>query len=128
MKTKFALIAAAAGLAAVTLAGCEKPIEAPYDVGVCWHVVPQKDGTMKYNSLAKSVPNVENCAASLEGMRIRFNRMGMNQQQLIGAYQGNFLFVQREGIFVGKTLTGGRSLALVRTGDGRLAVPGAMPQ
>ncbi|MDG2522431.1 hypothetical protein P7B02_12835 [Caulobacter segnis] len=127
MKTKLALIAAA-GLAAVTLAGCEKPIEAPYDTGVCWHVAAQKDGTMKFNVLAKNQPNVENCAASLEGMRIRFNRMGMNQQQLIGAYQGNFLFVQREGIFVGKTLTGGRYLALVRTGDGRLAVPGAMPQ
>jgi hypothetical protein len=127
MKTKLSLIAAA-GLAAVTLAGCEKPIEAPYDTGVCWHVAPQKDGTMKFNVLAKNQPNVENCAAALEGMRIRFNRMGMNQQQLIGAYQGNFLFVQREGIFVGKTLTGGRYLALVRTGDGRLAVPGAMPQ
>ncbi len=90
MKTKLALIAVA-GLAAVTLAGCEKPIEAPYDTGVCWHVAPQKDGTMKFNVLAKNQPNVENCAAALEGMRIRFNRMGMNQQQLIGAYQGTKL-------------------------------------
>ncbi|WP_269716455.1 hypothetical protein [Caulobacter sp. NIBR2454] len=127
MKTKFAIIAAV-GFATLAVAGCEKPVEAPYDTGVCWHVAPQKDGKLKFNSLAKNVPNVENCAATLEGMRIRFNRMGMNQQQMVGAYQGNFLFVEREGIFVSRGLKSGRYLALVRTGDGRLAVPGAMPQ
>ena len=39
-----------------------------------------------------------------------------------------FIFLQREGIFTAGSLEEHRYLALVRTGDGRLAIPGAMPQ
>lgn len=117
-------IIAAAGLA---LAACQKRITPPGDVGVCYHAIPQKDGTIKYNKVADA-PNLETCAAELEAMRIRFLRMGGTQQEIMGAYQGNFLFLQKEGIFTAPSLQSGRYLALVRTGDGRLAIPGAMPQ
>jgi hypothetical protein len=60
-------------------------------------------------------------------MRIKFLRMGGNQQDIYGAYQANFLFLQQEGVFTSTSLEGPRYIALVRTGDGRLAVPGAMP-
>jgi len=119
------LIAAAAALA---LSACEKPVSPPGDIGVCYHAIPLKDGTIKYNKVSAASPNLETCAAQLESMRIRFLRMGGTQQEIMGAYQGNFLFLQKEGIFTGRTLTSGRYLALVRTGDGRLAIPGAMPQ
>jgi len=46
----------------------------------------------------------------------------------MGAYQGNFIFIQREGVFTAPSLEEHAYLALVRTGDGRLAIPGAMPQ
>ena len=118
----------ALGLAGVVLAGCAKQIEAPYDSGVCWHVIPQKDGALKYNKLASNVDKMEICAAALEGMRLRFNRLGMNQSRIMGAYQGNFLFLEKEGVFVSRTTTKARYLALVRTGDGRLAIPGAIKQ
>lgn len=118
--TLLALIATAA------LAACAKRTEPPGDVGVCYHVVVQKDGSLKYNKLV-STPNLETCAANLEAMRIKFLTMGGTAQEILGAYQANFIFLQREGVFTSTTLEGPRYLALVRTGDGRLAIPGAMP-
>lgn len=114
--------------ATLSLAACQKRVTPPGDPGVCYHVILQKDGTLKYNKLGGPTPNLETCAANLEAMRIKFLRMGGNQQEIMGAYQGNFLFLQKEGIFTGPSLQSGRYLALVRTGDGRLAIPGAMPQ
>ena len=37
-----------------------------------------------------------------------------------------FIFLEKEGIYVGQTYEGPRFMSLVRTGDGRLAVPGAI--
>jgi hypothetical protein len=114
-------------LSAAALAACEKrtlPLGTP---GVCYHVVLQKDGTLKYNKLV-AAPNLETCAANLEAMRIKFLQMGGSYQEIYGAYQGSFLFLQKEGILTSTSLEGPRYVALVRTGDGRLAIPGAMPQ
>ncbi len=113
--------------AALALAGCAKKTVPPGDAGVCYHVVPQKDGALKYNKVV-SVDSLERCAANLEAMRIKFLRMGGNQTELYGAFQSNFLFLVREGVMTSTSLEGPRYVALVRTGDGRLAIPGAMPQ
>ena len=121
---RLALIAALAATAG--LAACQKETEPPGDVGVCYHVVPQKDGSLKYNRLV-SVPNLEACASNLEAMRIKFLMLGGSHQEIYGAYQANFLFLQKEGVLTSTTLEGPRYVALVRTGDGRLAIPGAMP-
>lgn len=118
---------AAALLALAALGACQKQTEPPGTTGVCYHVVPQKDGTLKYNKLVMS-PNLETCAANLEAMRIKFLKMGGSQQNIYGAYQSNFLFLQAEGVLTSTSLEGPRYVALVRTGDGRLAIPGAMPQ
>ena len=120
--TLLATLAAAAALSA-----CSTRTESPGDPGICYHVVPQKDGKLKYNKLVKS-PNLETCAANLEAMRIKFLRMGGTQQEIYGAYQANFLFLEQKGVLTSTSLEGPRYVALVRTGDGRLAIPGAMPQ
>jgi hypothetical protein len=114
-------------LSSAALAACAQRTEPPGTPGVCYHVVAGKDGKLKYNKLV-AAPNLETCAANLEAMRIKFLTMGGSAQELLGAYQANFLFFQREGVFSSTTLEGPRYLALVRTGDGRLAIPGAMPQ
>ncbi|MBI1199498.1 MAG: hypothetical protein GC203_16675 [Phenylobacterium sp.] len=114
-------------LAALAVSACSQKTVPPGDPGVCYHVVPQKDGTLKYNKLVMA-KSLEVCAANLEAMRIKFLTMGGNQQDLLGAYQSNFLFLQKEGILTSTSLEGPRYVALVRTGDGRLAIPGAMPQ
>jgi len=59
-------------------------------------------------------------------MRIRFLSLGGGQTDIIGAYQGNFLFLNPYGVFTAPSLTAARYPALVRTGDGRLAVPGSV--
>ena len=87
---------------------------------------PQADGALKYNRLVQ-VANLEACAANLEAMRIKFLRMGGSNQEIYGAFQANFLFLVKEGVMTSTSLEGPRYVALVRTGDGRLAIPGAMP-
>ncbi len=106
---------------------CAKEVAAPQDEGVCWHMAQLKDGTVKFNKLAQNVTSIEKCAVELESMRLRFQRLGMPEENMIGAFQGRFLFLQPEGIFTGEKLNGGHYLLLVRTGDGRLAKPGVMP-
>lgn len=119
-----AVVAAAAGFA---LTACEEPVKPPYDIGVCWHAIPMTDGTIRFNKLAENVPNMETCAANLEGMRLRFARMGSTlNREMMGAYQGNFLFLDERGVSLASNMTKARYIALVRTGDGRLAVPGAI--
>jgi hypothetical protein len=124
MPSKTILLTAAAAMA---LTACARRTEPPGDPGVCFHVVPQKDGSLKYNKLVEA-KSLEVCAANLEAMRIKFLTLGGNQQEIYGAYQANFLFLERAGVLTSTSLEGPRYVALVRTGDGRLAIPGAMPQ
>lgn len=113
-------------LSLAALGGCQKRIEPPGTPGVCYHVT-FKGEELVYRKLVNA-PNLETCAANLEAMRVKFLRMGGTAQEILGAYQANFLFIQRTGIFSSTSLHGPRYVALVRTGDGRLAIPGAMPQ
>ena len=115
-------------LSAAALAGCGNTVEAPAEAGVCYHMVFLAGGKVRFNELSRNRPSLESCAASLEGMRERFLGLGGNQEDIVGAYQGNFLFLGRTGVFTSRTLTGARWPALVRTGDGRLAIPSAVSQ
>ena len=119
-------LAAAAG--ALALAGCsDTSLKAPTEAGVCWHLV-RVEGEYRFNRLAGNQPQLEYCAARLEDMRLNFMRLGSTQSEVVGAYQGQFIFLQREGVFTARSLNSTPYLALVRTGDGRLAIPGAIKQ
>ena len=109
------------------LAGCEQAVQAPRDPGVCWHVVT-KDGTTRFNRVSTNQPSLEYCAAALERMRRRFMGLGGGRSEVIGAYQGRFIFLEPSGIKTGKSFKGNRYMALVRTADGRLVPPGAVRQ
>ena len=123
MRRPLALLIAAAGL----VGGCQKTVQAPTNVGVCWHMVVE-NGKAKYNKVADHVDTLEKCAADLEGMRRRFLGLGGSASEITGAYQGSFIFLQRDGIYVGQTLEPtARYLFLVRTPDGLLTQPGAAP-
>lgn len=114
-------------LAALALGACQKALEAPTGRGVCWHLAKAPDGKVRFNVLARGQPDLEHCAAQLEMMRLRFLGLGATQSEVVGAYQSQFLFLQREGVFTAQSYEGYRYPFMVRTGDGRLAVPGAMP-
>ena len=116
------------GVAAVGGAACTSGMEAPRDPGVCYYIVPgETEGEdPRQIVVAEDQPQIEQCAARLEEMRVRFLRMGGSNREIIGAYQGQFIFIDPQGVKFGRTLTGARFFALARTGDGRLAVPGAI--
>lgn len=115
------------GAGSLALMGCSSAVEAPFEPGVCFAVEAGQDGEPPvFNKLADNQPQIEHCAARLEEMRLRFLRQGGNRQQITGAYQGQYIFIDREGIWIGKTLEGARFILMARTGDGRLAVPGAI--
>ena len=114
-------------LALIALAGCSQGVQAPADPGVCWQMAQFKGGKVRFNRLAQNVPSLEACAAQLEAMRLRFSALGASADQTIGAYQGQFLFLQPEGIFTAENLDGAHYLLLVRSPDGKLVKPGVLP-
>lgn len=119
------LIVAAASLALVTLTGCEKQVIAPADRGVCYMIGILDDGEIKFNKIKENVADLEHCALELELVRLRFLRLGSNQTEITGAYQGQFLFLQNAGIYTSPKYKGVRYLALVRY-KGELVMPGAI--
>jgi hypothetical protein len=123
---RLAPILLAAGLC-LALAACQKTVEAPTDRGVCWHMATTSDGKAKFNVLAQNQGDIEHCAAQLDEMRLRFMGLGSMQTDVVGAYQGQFLFVGPQGAYIAPTLAGYRWLLMVHSGDGRLVKPGAMP-
>lgn len=127
MKTRLLFISLAAIAAGV--AACSPQVKAPFDKGVCYSVALPEEGSKAaptFNVVARDQPQIEHCAAQLEQMRVRFLRLGGNRSELVGSYQGQFIFIDQAGVWQSKTLEGNRFFALARTGDGRLAVPGAI--
>lgn len=115
------------GLGLLALGACEKSTEAPFDPGVCYAVERRAEGEApRFNKVAENQPQIEFCAARLEEMRLRFLRMGGSRRDVIGSYQGQFIFIDRAGVWISKTLEGSRFILLARTGDGRLAIPSAI--
>lgn len=123
---KFAAFTAV-GVGALALVACEKAVEAPFDRGVCYAVEAGAEGEApRFNKVAENQPQIEFCAARLEEVRLRFLRLGGSRREITGSYQGQFLFINREGVWISQTLDGSRFILLARTGDGRLAMPGAI--
>ena len=121
------LVAIAALTAATALlAACQETVQAPLDKGICYAIGTGPKGEIKFNVVARNVPNIENCAAQLEGVRLRFLRMGGQTREISGAYQGNFIHLRSEGIFRSQRWEGNQYLMVVRSGDGRLVIPGAV--
>ena len=118
-------IAACAALA-LALAGCTKQVAAPMDRGVCWHVATLSNGDVRFNKVSTGEPTIETCAAALEAMRDRFLSLGGSHLEITGAYQGNFLFLNEQGIFTGEDLTGPRYFLLGRSANGQLATAPAL--
>jgi hypothetical protein len=125
VRSAFAL---ALTLSAAGLGACQRAADAPNDIGVCYSAASAQDGKVKFNKVADKVPDLEHCAAQLEAVRVRFLRLGGTNREVAGTYQGTWLFLQRDGVYTAQKADGVRYLLMVRTGDGRLAVPGAMPQ
>jgi hypothetical protein len=101
-------VAAIAGvLTSGLLAGCAAETKAPFDQGVCYSVAlpdPGEKAEPRFNVLARDQPQIESCAAQLEMMRVRFLSMGGSHNEIVGSYQGQFIFLDRAGVWFGKTI------------------------
>lgn len=114
---------------ALALVACEEQVQAPdAPRGTCFLVSPQEDGEVRFTAMPDPQPNMENCAARLEENRVRWLRMGGTRREVIGYYGSQYLFVDSAGVSMSRTIDGGRFIALRRTNDGRLAIPGAFEQ
>jgi hypothetical protein len=108
--------------AASMLAACHPAVEPPGAAGVCYHLAALQEGQPKFNVVAQNVPDMEHCAAQLEAMRIRFLSLGGNITDIVGAYQGNFLFLGPDGVFTSDSYEGPRYPFLVHSGGSLVPV------
>lgn len=76
-------------------------VEAPTEAQVCWLMAPG-NGPPRFTVVSRGVENLESCAANLEGMHMDTGAT------LRGAYQGRFIFVDRDAIQSSPALTGAR--------------------
>ncbi len=114
-------------LTGLTLSACQKDVQAPTEQGVCYRAVLKKDGGADFIEVARKQEHIEDCAARLDEVRYRFLSMGGSRYEIVGAYQGRFLFIDQAGLSYAQSLHGNQYTALGRLPDGRLAVPGLMP-
>jgi len=122
------LAASALTLSTLALAGCHGEVKAPDTPGVCYQAVPRTDGTITFNTLSAHENTMEACAGSLEGMRLRFLGLGGSVHNIVGAYNGQYLFLDPSGVYESQSFKGVRFPFLIHTEDGRLASPGAVQQ
>ena len=116
----------AAFAAAALVGACSQGPDFDFEPGVCYFVAQPEGAPPRLEVVARDQAQIEFCAARLEEMRLKFLRMGGSNQEIVGAYQGRFIFIDREGVKIGQSLDGSRFFAMARTGDGRLALPGAI--
>ena len=129
MARRGAFALATAGL----LAGCAPAVQAPADAGACYNMVVNApgqsggvvSGKYRFYLLKRGVPDLEHCAAALDGMRVRFLTLGGSTHEVTGVYQGEYLFVDGRGVFSANALEAPSFPLLRRTDDGRLVPPSA---
>lgn len=99
----FGGVALIVGLAFVGAAGWTvwrhaQETPAPREPGVCWRMNP----TGKFDVLYRGSQGIEACAGDLERIHMKTG------ESLVGAYQGRYIFVDKEAIRSSDTLTGQR--------------------
>ena len=84
-------------------AGLWKPAspDAPTDPAVCWRVIGE-GAEAEFRRLANVVSNFESCAVRLESVYLQ------EKQEVVGAYQGRFIFVGPKSIDSAPHLEGAR--------------------
>ena len=95
---------AALGLIAfgAVLTGCARDIRPPDTPGVCWLMTGSPDKPM-FAPVAAYNANLYSCASQLEAVRMR------RGVEVVGAYNGNFIFVTNDAIQTAERFTGNRA-------------------
>ncbi len=88
--------------ASLLLGACSSRAAAPSGIGVCWRMVALADQPSSFRAIARDVPNLESCAALLEGARM------LEGAPATGAYNGHFIFATDDQITAARSLDGSR--------------------
>ena len=125
---KRSLVLLAVGLAGLAAVGCAKSLNAPDVKNACYHVAPQKNGSINFYKVADNDKSMYYCAAQLDEIRFRFLGLGGNRDSIVGLYNGAYIFIDSNGMATSTAYDGPRYTAGPRGVDGRLALPGNVPQ
>jgi hypothetical protein len=120
---KLPILAATAAVLAVC--GCAKTLEAPSQTGVCYLLATPKNAPPKFNQIADKIADIEHCAAQIDQVRKSFRGLGSMQQEYVGAFQGSFVFVDKDGASTATKYAGTR-YPLLTNFHGELIAPGAI--
>lgn len=94
-------LAVVAGIGWVAWEATRPRLQAPEDLNVCWRLETD-GGRARFIPQSRRTPNLESCAATLEGLYLDAGR------PLRGAFQGRFIFVDDKAIESAQTLDGSR--------------------
>lgn len=94
-------LAVVAGIGWVAVEAARPRLKAPEDPNVCWRLETD-GGRTRFIPQSRKTPNLESCAATLEGLYLESGR------SLRGAFQGRFIFVDADAIQSASTLDGSR--------------------
>ncbi len=128
---RLTVLTLAAVAAAVALTGCQKQLKAPRDAGVCYFIGhpdgPDGKPTVKFNPIARDVPDLEHCAVKLYGARMSMLATNTAGNRTEGSYQGSFLFVTNSTVDYSQTYEGPAFPFLVKDPySDRLVTPGSV--
>ena len=88
--------------ASLLVCACSSQAVAPSGVGVCWRGVDTANPKASFRVFARNVPNLESCAAQLEGARM------LDGAPVTGAFNRHFIFATEDQITAGRSLDGNR--------------------
>jgi hypothetical protein len=124
MKLPIPILAATLGM---TLSACGgEQLAAPSDRNACYRMAQIEGEEIRFNLVAEDLQSIEFCAAELEKARMELVRSGVGGDTISGTYNGQFLFIDRRGVFTAQRYDGVRYMLLVRY-PGGFIVPGAIP-
>ena len=108
----FGLLERAGPILLMGMAACSSQAPAPTGAGMCWRMIEVADQQPEFRIIGQDVPNLESCAAQLEGARM------MEGRPTTGAYNGHFIFATEEQIASAQTKNGTR-VRIFEAGDRR---------
>ena len=111
-RSGFGLLERAGPILLMGIVACSSQPAAPSGAGLCWRMIEVADQQPEFRIIGRDVPNLESCAAQLEGARM------MEGQPTTGAYNGHFIFATEEQIASAQTMNGTR-VRIFEAGDRR---------
>ena len=111
-RSGFGLLERAGPILLMGMAACSSQAPAPTGAGLCWRMIEVADQQPEFRIIGQDVPNLESCAAQLEGARM------MEGRPTTGAYNGHFIFATEEQIASAQTMNGTR-VRIFEAGDRR---------